>query len=171
MISHCRLLSHGRLFQGLAPPILGTSHFGIWRFPPMLNTPNWQLATVYKWNSLFKIWMIWGYHHFRKHPFFPGCFFFLIKFFPSSGNNHPTWLSYFSEGFKPPISFLLNDRTFEFFPVKIQGAPPKVDGNICGRKVDARNKVNEARAMGCRCFKWLQLFGMPIQWSQSNVYM
>ena len=28
--------------------------------------------------------------------------------FPSVGNNHPNWLSYFSEGFKPPTSFLLS---------------------------------------------------------------
>ena len=35
-----------------------------WEFPKNSGTPKWM---VYKGNPLLK-WMIWGYHHLRKHP-------------------------------------------------------------------------------------------------------
>ena len=47
-----------------------------------LNIPLILRLKVYSW------WVVWV-------PFF---------IFPYIGNNHPNWLSYFSEGFKPPTS-------------------------------------------------------------------
>ena len=40
-----------------------------------------------------------------------GWWFVAINFiFPYIGNNHPNWLSYFSEGFKPPTRWLWNNK-------------------------------------------------------------
>ena len=36
-----------------------------------------------------------------------GWWFGTFLIFPYIGNNHPNWLSYFSEGFKPPTSYIL----------------------------------------------------------------
>ena len=51
-------------------------------------------------------WMIWGKPYFRKPPYHykSGWWFGTFFIFPYIGNNHPNWLSYFSEGFKPPTS-------------------------------------------------------------------
>ena len=37
---------------------------------------------------------------------FTGWWFGTLFIFPYIGNNHPNWLSYFSEGFKPPTSLV-----------------------------------------------------------------
>ena len=47
--------------------------------------------------------------------------------FPYIGNNHPNWLSYFSDGLKPPTRI-----TFNFFSPICQGLPVNLlEGRIC----------------------------------------
>ena len=61
--------------QGLDPkePELCGIHWCRW-FPWV----RWKMVDL-KWKSLFR-WMIWGYHHFRKHPY-------TCKGFPSASFN------------------------------------------------------------------------------------
>ena len=67
---------------------------------------NWRLETIWSymiymetvWKlSIWKLkwWLVGGLEHFFM--------------FPCSENNHPNWLSYFSEGLKPPTSYWFID--------------------------------------------------------------
>ena len=42
---------------------------------------------------------------------YTGWWFGTFFIFPYIGNNHPNWLSYFSEGLKPPISYLNHQKS------------------------------------------------------------
>ena len=64
---------------------------------------SWWLPKSWMWwsHGIAKTWKpviiaVW---------WFPGWWFGTFFIFPYIGNNHPNWLSYFSEGFKPPTSF------------------------------------------------------------------
>ena len=61
-----------------------------------LSVPGQVIATViatYRWDRT------------GLADSFTGWWFGTFFIFPYIGNNHPNWLSYFSEGFKPPIRF------------------------------------------------------------------
>ena len=66
-----------------------------WLFqPPNVWSVLGVFALICTWLNWNKVWispfLVGGLEHF---------------FFPYIGNNHPNWLSYFSEGFKPPTRF------------------------------------------------------------------
>ena len=50
---------------------------------------------------------------------FSGWWFGTFFMFPYIWNNHPNWLSYFSEGFKPPTSFDLHKKKHDMCSVQI----------------------------------------------------
>ena len=58
-----------------------------------------------------------------------GWWFGTFFIFPYTGNNHPNWLSYFSEGFKPPTSHDLEGqleaqtRLFRVLPLRLAQLP------------------------------------------------
>ena len=69
-----KLLTCKSKFSG----IFGCSDY-IWGFPKMVVPQNgwWK-----SWKTLLK-WMIWGYHHLRKHPYGLKLYMFLVpKFLP-----------------------------------------------------------------------------------------
>ena len=59
-------------------------------------------------------------------PSMTGWWFGTFSIFPYIGNNHPNWLSYFSEGFKPPTRWLNHSKAmiFHAFPCHLWKACP-----------------------------------------------
>ena len=69
-----------------------------------------------------KNWCTTIHHPINPHSgWWFGTFFFI---FPCIGNNHPNWLSYFSEGLKPPAS--INSQSWMSTPKRFGGG----DGTI-----------------------------------------
>ena len=63
------------IYQGFIHPNGGflagyLNHQQFWVFPKIKVPPKWMVKRMVP-NPMSK-WMIWGYHHFRKHPFIAG---------------------------------------------------------------------------------------------------
>ena len=79
-------------------------------------------------SSFRRCWKLWDNNHkgstggwcsLFKHVFFhiySGWWFGTFFIFPYIGSNHPNWLSFFSEGFKPPTSIVASYLTINFSP-------------------------------------------------------
>ena len=70
---------------------------------------------------------------------FTGCWFGTFFIFPYIGNNHPNWLSYFSEGFKQPTRFkcpfffhTISPLCCFWIPLCLTGCSPVFRRTSCG---------------------------------------
>ena len=131
----------------------------------MLDTPNWL---VYNGTAYLK-WMIWGYHHFRKYHHFVlvgGLEHFL--FFHLLGIIIPTDELIFFRGLQTTNQFPFEWQDIRILSSENIGGTPK-SWSVGAKLMPGIRSTR--RVSGCRWFQWLQLFGMPIQWSQSNIYI
>ena len=78
-----------------------------WSLPPcQVPTCSCQLSMVSHDGEFKPHWRLPNELEIKKTRKVSGWWFGTFFIFPYIGNNHPNWLSYFSEGFKPPTRYI-----------------------------------------------------------------
>ena len=105
---HGDFLSKSSSFSGV-PPIWETGHGIFSNSSRSVRLAAWKpVSNCWMWGSRVycgMVWLVGGLEH-----------FLFSHNYPYIGNNHPNWLSYFSEGFKPPTSWWFSHHVPKITP-------------------------------------------------------